>query len=69
MYLSAAFPFYHLTNREVIASVKAGERLAQPDYCPSEVYGTVFRLRGLSNEIVIIRLIILQVQDNDRVLE
>ena len=37
---AAAFPFYHLTNREVIASVKAGERMAQPDHCPHEVLGT-----------------------------
>lgn len=34
---TAAFPFYHLTNREVIASVKDGERLAQPDDCPNDV--------------------------------
>ena len=34
----AAFPFYHLNNIEVIFSVNAGERMAQPEDCPDDVY-------------------------------
>ena len=37
MHNVGSFPYYHMTNSEVIEEVKDGYRLSKPDSCPEEV--------------------------------